>query len=221
MQSSSNKMRTYLRQDSIVFCKTKERFGGLSNMAAGFPIRINNIDIMTSEALYQACRFPHLPEVQQVIIEQRSPMTAKMKSKAHRKNSRPDWDYVCVKIMRWCLQVKLAQNWDVFSDLLLSTGEYSIVEESHKDDFWGAKVSDNDILIGRNLLGRLLMELRTEIKFSDKKLLNKVEPLLISNFFLFNQPISTVEKETYLFVKPPYEYMPNLNPTEKQLSLFS
>jgi hypothetical protein len=28
-----------------------------------------------------------------------------------------------VKIMRWCLRVKLAQNWREFSRLLLATGE--------------------------------------------------------------------------------------------------
>ena len=65
--------RSYERQDSVVFCKTNEEFGGLSNMAPGFPLRVNGIDILTSEALYQACRFPHLPDVQRLIITQKSP----------------------------------------------------------------------------------------------------------------------------------------------------
>jgi predicted NAD-dependent protein-ADP-ribosyltransferase YbiA (DUF1768 family) len=84
----------YKRAESAVFSKTKEAFGGLSNMAAGFPIRVNGVRILTSEALYQASRFPHLPDVQRLIIEQLSPMTTKMKSKPYRKDSRPDWDRV-------------------------------------------------------------------------------------------------------------------------------
>ena len=63
-------------------------------MASGFPIRINGVRVLTSEALYQACRFPHRPEVQRLIIEQTSPMTAKMKGKPYRDDSRPDWDSV-------------------------------------------------------------------------------------------------------------------------------
>ena len=30
--------RTYYRADSVVFLKTKEAFGGLSNMAGDFPL---------------------------------------------------------------------------------------------------------------------------------------------------------------------------------------
>ena len=72
--------RKYDRASSVVFRKTDEPFGGLSNMASGFPLSLNGSRILTSEALYQACRFPHRPEVQRLIIEQKSPMTAKMKS---------------------------------------------------------------------------------------------------------------------------------------------
>jgi len=70
--------RTYDRASSIVFLKTDAPFGGLSNMAGGFPLWVNGIRALTSEALYQACRFPHLPEVQSLIIEQKSPMAAKI-----------------------------------------------------------------------------------------------------------------------------------------------
>src|SRR4051794_19843803 len=104
--------RMYNRLECVAFRTTDGRFGGLSNMAPGFPLCVNGTSIRTSEALYQACRFPHLPDVQQLIIEERSPMTAKMKSKPFRKQSRSDWDAVRVKVMRWCLRVKLAQNFE-------------------------------------------------------------------------------------------------------------
>ena len=184
-------LRTYRRADSAVFLKTKEKYGGLSNMAGGFPLVVNDTKIRTSEALYQACRFPHMPEVQQLIIEQRSPMTAKMKGKPHRQNSRPDWNAVRVKIMRWCLRVKLAQNWDSFSELLLETANLPIVEQSRRDDFWGAKPVDKDTLTGVNALGRLLMELREQVKDDPSELLH-VDPLPIPNFLLYEHQIEVI-----------------------------
>ena len=163
----------------------------LSNMAGGFPLVVNDIKIRTSEALYQACRFPHIPEIQRLIIEQKSPMTAKMKGKPHRHNSRPDWNAVRVKIMRWCLRVKLAQNWDSFSELLLETANLPIVEQSRRDDFWGAKPVDKDTLIGVNALGRLLMELREQVKDNPSELLH-VDPLSIPNFLLYKHQIEVI-----------------------------
>src|SRR5436190_6849081 len=109
----------YHRADCAAFRKTGELWGEFSNMAGGFPLFINGVRILTSEALYQACRFPHLPDVQREIIAQASPMRAKMKSKPYRDNSRPDWERVRNSIMKWCLRVKLAQNWESFGELLL------------------------------------------------------------------------------------------------------
>ena len=189
--SQASQVRTYDRAASVVFLKTNERFGGLSNMAPGFPLQVNGVRIRTSEALYQACRFPRRPDVQRQIIDDPSPMTAKMRSKPFRADTRPDWDAVRVKIMRWCLRVKLAQNWREFGRLLLATGDRPIVEQSRKDDFWGAKVADDGSLVGMNVLGRLLMELREQLK-GDEAGLQSVEPLEIAEFLLFQQPIEII-----------------------------
>lgn len=193
-QSTTDQTRTYDRASSVVFLKTHEAFGGLSNMAGGFPLNVQGTRIYTSEALYQACRFPHLPEVQRLIIGQASPMTAKMKSKPYRKDSRPDWDRVRVKVMRWCLRVKLAQNWEKFSELLLRTGDRPIVEESRKDDFWGAKPVDERTLVGMNVLGRLLMELREVVKSEGRGAVQVVKPPDIPEFLLFGRPIEAIRE---------------------------
>ena len=185
-------LRTYSRAHSAVFLKTKEEYGGLSNMAGGFPLRVNGLRILTSEALYQACRFPHRSDLQRLIIAQSSPMTAKMKSKPHRRDSRQDWDRVRVGVMRWCLRVKLAQHWDTFSRLLLSTENLPIVEQSRKDDFWGAKPAEEGTLRGVNALGRLLMELRELVRSGPRESLLLVEPLQIRKFLLAGRPIERV-----------------------------
>ena len=159
-------------------------------MAGGYPIFVNGVRIRTSEALYQACRFPNMPEVQREIIGCASPMTAKMRSKLYRKYTRPDWDQVRVRIMRWSLRMKLANNWSAFSTLLLETGERPIVEESYKDDFWGAKVvDDGDTLVGMNVLGRLLMELREQVKQQGRDAARDIAPPDIPQFLLFGQAI--------------------------------
>lgn len=196
-KKSSINIRTYYREDVIAFQKTREAFGGLSNMAPGFSLQVNGVRIRTSEALYQACRFPHLPDIQRKIIEQHSPMTAKMKSKAHIHDSRSDWEKVNFMVMRWCLRVKLSQNYEKFGQLLLDTKDLPIVELSRKDDFWGAKISGktNEKLVGQNVLGRLLMELRELLKSNSRGRLSNVPPLNIPDFLLLGKSIEPVSHE--------------------------
>ncbi|WP_082452876.1 NADAR family protein [Sphingomonas sp. Leaf208] len=186
--------RTYRPEEIVSFRKTAEAFGGLSNMAPGFPIRIAGVHLRTSEALYQACRFPHMPDVQRLIVNEASPMTAKMRSKPYRNESRERWDDIRIPIMKWCIRVKLAQNWRSFGDLLLETGNMPIVEDSRKDDFWGAIKDSNGDFHGQNVLGRLLMELREKLRL-DPDRLKRVEPIKLSHFTLLGADIPIVTAE--------------------------
>jgi len=192
--------RNYDRAECVVFRKTNEAFGGLSNMAAGFPIEVNGVAIRTSEALYQACRFPHRPDLQRLIFHQASPMAAKMVGKPHRSATRPDWDGVRVDVMRWCLRVKLVQNWDRFRDLLLATDEKPIVEESRRDDYWGAK-SKGQTLAGRNVLGRLLMELRREVRDPWLDQLS-VDAPRVSGLFIDGRPVALIRADRLVAKDP-------------------
>jgi ribA/ribD-fused uncharacterized protein len=178
----------------VVFYKTREAFGELSNMASGYPLKVAEINIPSTEALYQACRFPHLPEVQRQIIAQKSPMTAKMVSKPYRDQSREDWDDIRVAVMKWCLRVKLQQHWSRFSMTLLATGNSPIIEQSRKDPFWGAiPDASQRTLVGANVLGRLLMELRSILRERPVEL-NEIKPLAISDFLLLGRPIDALRK---------------------------
>jgi hypothetical protein len=120
-------------------------------------------------------------------------MTAKMKSKPHRKDSRSDWDAERVNIMRWCLRVKLIQHWEKFGDLLLLTRDQPIVEESYRDPFWGAKPIDSETLCGANILGQLLVELREQLRDPDAHRLWLVEPPPLPQFLLLGRQIGTIE----------------------------
>lgn len=55
---------SYVPESACVFRKVKEEFGGLSNMSNDFKVKVNGMLIYNTEALYQACRYPHLPDVQ-------------------------------------------------------------------------------------------------------------------------------------------------------------
>lgn len=187
-------VETYPRSGSVVFFKTDGTFGGLSNMCRGFPLKVNGVEIRNSESLYQSCRFPDYPEIQTLIIEQTSPLLSKNVSKPHRKEkTRSDWEEIQVEVMWWCLRVKLLQNWDEFGGLLWMTGKRPIVEESRKDTFWGTKSTDDGTLVGSNVLGKLLMDLRSRY-LSDRESLKVVGPPRIENFRLIGEEIGTLNQ---------------------------
>jgi ribA/ribD-fused uncharacterized protein len=177
-----------------MFFKVDEEFGGLSNMSGAYPLKVNGVSVGSSEALYQACRFPNQPEWQREIIEQASPMAAKMKSRKNgrRQQSRPDWNVVQLSIMRWVLLVKLALHHPRISGLLDRTGGRAIVEHSRRDRFWGAVEDKDGVLRGENHLGRLLMDLRQMTRTMSRADLVVVEPLAIEDFKLLGKPIETV-----------------------------
>ena len=96
--------------------------------------------------------------------------------------------------MRWCLAVKLAQNFGAFGRLLESTGERNIVEESRRDDYWGAKPTAGGLLVGRNALGRL-MELRAAYNSPRRYAMLLVPAPKLPNFLLLGQPIPTLNEQ--------------------------
>lgn len=191
--------RKYEQDKVITFSSTKGKFGGLSNMAPGFSLFVNEINIPNSEALYQACRFPLFPDIQEEIIIQNSPMDSKRISRKYIDNTRQDWELVKFDIMRWAIQVKLIQNYDKFSNLLKDTNEKVIVEYSKKDKVWAAAPIGNNLLEGKNALGRLLMELRNNFILNSSSM-ECVTPPNIPAFMLFNNPIRKIYPTEYSLI---------------------
>lgn len=158
-----SKLRIYVAEESCVFWFTARENGEFSNMADGFPLHVGGIVFTGSEALYQACKFPEYPHVQEKIIEAPS---AKMAKKISRDNAglvREDWLKVRVDVMRWVIRVKGLQYKKDFLFSLIQTEDKAIVEQSSKDAFWGA-IRVEEFMIGMNVLGRLLMELRAQVR---------------------------------------------------------
>lgn len=156
---------TYLKNECITFRKINDAYGGLSNMSKGYPIEIEGEIFTRSEQLYQAFRFSDHINIQRDIQNEDNQFKAKLISKKYRdKHTRNDWDDVRVDIMDLCIRMKLKCNWQSFGDLLLETEDKNIVEDSHRDRFWGCVKDKNEQFIGSNVLGKLLMKLRGELK---------------------------------------------------------
>ena len=61
------------KENCAVVFKVAEEFGGLSNMSNEFPLVVygeagEEFIFKSSEALYQACRYPHQPKWQREIM---------------------------------------------------------------------------------------------------------------------------------------------------------
>lgn len=156
--------RFYPQGTYVSFCKTKDAYGSLSNMAPGFPVIAGGYRFPSSEHLYQACRFPDWPRVQRLIRESPNAYQAKIVARKYVKRTQPKWESKRVGYMRWVIRLKLLNN-PSFGETLMSISK-DIVELSFKDLFWGAQPSDGG-LRGGNVLGRLLMELREEIRLRE------------------------------------------------------
>ncbi|MEB8638630.1 NADAR family protein [Cronobacter muytjensii] len=193
--------RLYPQMNTIAFRKTTEKWGGLSNMAKGYALLVNDLPIQSSEILYQACRYPDHPHIQKAIITQGNPYEAKQTARAYETHTRSGWEKNRVSIMKWCVCVKLCQNWDAFFTLLDSTGEQHIVEHSEKDQFWGASKDPEGNFYGMNVLGRILMNVREVARSKGPDAFAVIPPLHLDNFLLMNEKIRQVTPPTNLPIK--------------------
>lgn len=115
----------------------------------------------TSEHYYQAQKFHYSgcgQDSQTAYCEIRaaiSPDQAFSLSRKHSTHVDPAWEHRKVDVMRRALQYKFVSH-PPLTSRLLETGEAEIYEDSPSDLFWGVK--------GENVLGKLLMELRTILR---------------------------------------------------------
>ena len=188
--------RIYEQKNVVSFSRVNGKFGGLSNMSSDYPLFVNEVQVRSVEALYQACKFPLFPQIQDRILRQRSAMMAKQVSRQYNAFVRQDWEKVKFDVMYWCLQIKLLQNKTGFASILRETGVKTIVEYSSKDEIWGAKSIGNGLLEGINAQGRLLMKLREN--YILKGVLPRViHPLNITGFLLLGHPVGDVYEAEY------------------------
>lgn len=127
---------------------------------SSFKVEWNGYLFSSVEEAYQAASFMGSDEeLVEKIKKSHSADEAQRIAYANRDKRREDWDDVKISIMEELLRLKIEQN-PYVKKKLLQTGDYMIVEDSPKDDFWGWGPNRD----GQNNLGKLWMKLREELK---------------------------------------------------------
>ena len=160
-------MRIYNRDEVCSFRFTRAAWGEFSNFAPlAAPIAAGPWTFSTSEALYQAAKFGTAPAMQRRIARAPTAREAAAIGRGERAGLDPRWNEQRVNVMRWVLRMKREANAAAIDAALAATGARAIVEVSTRDPWWGAKPA-GDSYRGANVLGRLWMELRQQLRNGD------------------------------------------------------
>ncbi len=141
----------------INFYSVSDEFGEFSNFA-DFPIQLEGKTWPTSEHFFQAQKFQDSKH-QSEIRKEKSPMQAARMGRDRKRPLRKDWESIKVSVMREAVLAKFTQYKEL-RDLLISTGNAKIIEHTTNDAYWG----DGGDGSGKNMLGRILMELRDNLQ---------------------------------------------------------
>lgn len=152
----------------ITFTKVDLPYGWLSNMAP-FPVKYDGKAWRTTEALFQALRFDD-HAIREDLRLIKSPMGVKMRAKREKAKMVVERLSEQDKAnMEMVLRLKLEQHPELKQELL-DTGDDTIIEDCSKraggsGTFWGAALKDGQ-WVGENMLGKLWMKLRKELRQS-------------------------------------------------------
>lgn len=141
----------------IRFYHEFEDYGYFSNYWVA-EINVEGKSWPSSEHYYQSCK--STDEVfREKVRTAPTPDDAKTLGNSEECICRPDWDTYKDTAMRIALRAKFTQH-DNLRKLLLESGDAILIENSAKDYYWGCGEDGS----GKSMLGKLLMELRTELR---------------------------------------------------------
>lgn len=154
----------YPAEETIGFTKVNMEWGLFSNFAKT-PMVVYGVEFVSVEQLFHYIRLND--EQERVKYLKLTPgMELKMKAKTFLKRGieRSDWRAISVDVMRFCLNYKYQVSGTFRNELERSRGKYIVEDESNrrkKPDSWGAILNTTtNEYYGKNIMGRLLMELR-------------------------------------------------------------
>ncbi len=133
------------------------RYSFLSNFYI-YPIKWKDIILQSAEHAYQSEKTTNDIE-RETIYNARTPANAKrLGGRKHLKHLKPDWDSIKDETMLLILRAKFLDS--DLKQLLLNTGDEELIEKNWwNDTYWGVCNG-----VGKNRLGKLLMQVREEIK---------------------------------------------------------
>lgn len=146
-----------MNPNQIRFYRLNEPYGEFSNFSP-HPIELKGQIWPTSEHYFQAQKFAGTRH-EEAIQQAKSPMIAARLGRSREYPLRADWESVKDVIMREALEAKFNQH-PVLRSLLVGTGNAELIEHTTNDNYWGNGGDGS----GRNRLGELLMDLRTQFR---------------------------------------------------------
>lgn len=132
-------------------------YGLFSNFDRKHPITIDGVKWPSTEHYFQAMKFKGTGHVEAVRQAER-PADAAAMGRDRSRPLRADWEQVKDDVMREAVRAKFTQHEDC-KGLLLNTGDAELIEHTTNDNYW----ADNGDGTGKNMLGKILMEIRTEL----------------------------------------------------------
>jgi ribA/ribD-fused uncharacterized protein len=161
-ESTNKKITPRFPQEEIRFYRANEKPWGVFSNLYKRSITFEGETFETSEHAYQAGK-PRKAEVRKWILSAPSPSLVAMAAHGlYVWDINSDWSKIKFDRMKAVLSAKFSQHSDL-QTILLSTGNSRLVESATVDNLvnrtWG-EVNGQ----GKNMLGKLLMEVRAELK---------------------------------------------------------
>lgn len=142
----------------IKFYREREQpYGCFSNFSA-HNFEIDGTPWATVEHYFQAMKFAGTPH-EDAVRRAPAPMIAKTLGNDRSQPLRADWDAVKDDVMRRAVRAKFARHADIRA-VLLGTDDEVLIEDAPGDYCWGCGAEGT----GRNMLGKILMEVRDELR---------------------------------------------------------
>ena len=141
----------------IYFYSTLDKYGELSNFA-DFGFEYENLYYPTVEHFYQSQKFVD-KDYSELIRQARTPKGAADLGKSRSEKIKTNWEEIKIDVMLDGVQKKFDTH-ENLKELLLSTGDTLIIENSPYDNYWGIGQTGD----GLNQLGTTLMRVRQRLK---------------------------------------------------------
>ncbi len=145
---------------AIWFNSKSPEYGWLSNFSE-HPFVLDGLRWPSVEHYYQAQKYAGT-EAAERIRRADSPLKARKAGQDRSLSPRADWDATKEAVMRRAVRAKFEQHRRL-RELLLATGDEELVHQSGSDLFWGHSPEG----VGENRLGRILMEVRRDLRGPD------------------------------------------------------
>ena len=141
----------------ILFYRMNDPYGVFSNFDTKHPITLRDRVWPTTEHYFQAMKFLGTKDEHDV-WRASNPRSAAEMGRDRTRPLRKDWEKVKDDVMRDAVRAKFNQ-YPELGKILTETGDAELIEHTKNDSYW----ADGGDGKGKNMLGKILMEIRSEL----------------------------------------------------------